>query len=109
MIQNCLVAKTRRVYSWREITSAVAEALGVRCVYPPVPFAVQYTAAGVAEAASRLRGTRPAFVHGHIVDARKHCWVYDGSRIRRELGFEPTMDMKDAVRSAVAWYMGLGR
>jgi nucleoside-diphosphate-sugar epimerase len=93
-----------RAYSWREITRAVAGALGVRYVYLPVPFAVQYIAASVAEAAARLCGTRPAFLREHVVDARKRCWVYDGSRIQRELGFEPTMDMKDAVRSAVAWY-----
>jgi 2-alkyl-3-oxoalkanoate reductase len=98
-----------RIYSLREITSAIAETLGVRGACFPVPFAVQYAAACVAEAASRLRGTRPALVRRHVVDARKHSWVYDGSRIRREIGFEPMMDMKDAVRSAVAWYMGLGR
>ncbi len=90
-------------YSWREITSAVAESLGVRRIYLPVPFVVQYAVAGFAEAVARLRGTRPAFTRGHVVDARKRCWVYDGSRIRRELGYEPTMDMKDAVRQAVAW------
>jgi nucleoside-diphosphate-sugar epimerase len=89
-------------YSWREITDAVAESLGVRRFYLPVPYAFQVAIAAVAEAASRLRGTKPLVSREHI-DATRKCWVYDGSRIRRELGFVPETDMPAAVRAAVAW------
>jgi nucleoside-diphosphate-sugar epimerase len=91
-------------YTWREIADAIAEALGVRHLYVPLPFAAQYVVAAVAEAAARLRETKPLITRDYVAAARRWCWVYDSSRIRRELGFAPEMDMRAAVRAAVAWH-----
>ena len=88
-------------YSWREITDAVAGAVGLGRFYLPVPFPVQYALAAAAEAVARVRKKTPLFSREHVLAARRHCWVYDASRIERELGFRPSMDMKAAVRSAV--------
>jgi len=93
-----------RDYTWREIADAVAEALGVRRFYLPVPYAAQYALAAAAEAAARLHRTKPLLTREHTAAARRWCWVFDGSRIRRELGFAPEMDMRAAVGAAVAWY-----
>jgi len=92
-----------RSYTWREITNGVAEALGIGHIYLPIPYAVQYAAAAGAEAVARLRSKKPSITRIEVEAARKYCWVYDDTRIREELGFEPVMDMKAAVRSAVAW------
>jgi nucleoside-diphosphate-sugar epimerase len=90
-----------RAYSWREITDAVADAVGLGRIHLPVPFAVQYALAAAAEAIARVRKRRPAVSREHVLAARRYCWVYDASRIERELGFHPSMDMKAAVQSAV--------
>jgi nucleoside-diphosphate-sugar epimerase len=90
-------------YTWREITAAIAEAVGVRRFYLPVPYAAQYALAASAEAFARLRGTHPLISRELVATARRDSWVCDGSRIRRELGFEPRMDMRAAVQAAVAW------
>jgi nucleoside-diphosphate-sugar epimerase len=92
-----------RSYTWRKITDAVAEALGIGRVYLPIPYAVQFAVAAGAEAVARLRKKKPSITRTAVEAARKYCWVYDDTRIRKELGFVPVMDMKAAVRSAVAW------
>lgn len=96
-------------YSWREITDAVAEAVGVRRFYLPVPFLIQYIVAAVSEAVARVRKKPPLVTREHVLAARRHCWVYGGSRIERELGFKPETDMKTAVRDAVAWFRAGGK
>lgn len=98
-----------RAYSWREITDAVAEAVGVRRFYLPVPFPIQYLVAAVSEAVARVRKKPPLVTREHVLAARRHCWVYGGSRIERELGFKPETDMKTAVGDAVAWFRAGGK
>jgi nucleoside-diphosphate-sugar epimerase len=91
-----------RAYSWREITDAVADAVGLGRFYLPIPFPAQYLIAAAAEAVARVRKKTSLVAREHVLAARRHCWVYDGSRIGRELDFRPSTDMKAAVRSAVA-------
>jgi nucleoside-diphosphate-sugar epimerase len=98
-----------RAYSWREITDAVAEAAGVGRFALPVPFPVQYLIAALAEGGARLLKKAPLVSREHVLAARRYCWVFDGSRIGRELGFTAETDMKTAVRDAVAWSRGGGK
>jgi nucleoside-diphosphate-sugar epimerase len=96
-------------YSWREITDAVAEALGVGRFYLPVPFPVQYLVAALAEGAARIRKKAPLVSREHVLAARRFSWVFDGSRIGRELGFIAESDMRAAVRETVAWSRAEGK
>lgn len=90
-----------RAYAWPEITEALAEELGVGRLRIRVPVAAQLLTAGLAESAARLTG-RPPFLTRDIVRAgRDFFWIYDGSRIRLELGFQPRRTMRDSVRTAV--------
>jgi nucleoside-diphosphate-sugar epimerase len=92
-----------RAYTWRDITAAIAEAVGLRRPYLPVPYAAQYALAAAAEALAWARRSRPLISRELVATARRDSWVCDGSRIRRELGFEPEMDMRAAVRATVDW------
>jgi len=90
-----------RAYAWPEITAAVAEELGVKRFTLKIPFAVQMLAARLAETAARL-GRRPPLLTREIVRAaRNYFWIYDGSKIERELGFRPRYDMRESVRRAI--------
>lgn len=90
-----------RAYAWPEITAAIAEELGVRGFRVRVPFAVQLLAARLAESAAR-RTRRPPRLTREIVRAgRDHFWIYDGSKIERELGFRPRYGMRESVRRTV--------
>lgn len=97
-----------RPVAWREITDAVTAELGVRRVYLPVPFPVQYAVSVAAEAAACLRRRPPLLSREEVAATRKVYWVYDDSRIRRELGFRPEDDMSAAIRKTVAWYAERG-
>ncbi|MCX6566465.1 MAG: NAD-dependent epimerase/dehydratase family protein [Candidatus Aminicenantes bacterium] len=97
-----------RPYAWREITDAVASELGVRCVYLPVPYPIQWAVGAVSEAAAGLRHKVPLLTRETVAATRKYYWNYDDSRVRRELGFEPGFDMAGAIRKTVAWYAERG-
>ncbi len=90
-----------RAYAWSEITAALAEELGVGRARVRVPFRAQALAARLAEAAARLSGRPPALTRDIVRAGRDYFWIYDGSKICRELGFCPRSTMRDSVRRAV--------
>jgi nucleoside-diphosphate-sugar epimerase len=93
-----------RPYAWSEITDALQEALGIRRVLLTVPYPAQWLVAAAAEAACRLTGQKPRLTRTTVLAARNFNWIYDGSRIKRELGFEPRTSLREAVREIIAWY-----
>jgi nucleoside-diphosphate-sugar epimerase len=90
-----------RTYAWSEIAEALAEELGPRRIRLRVPAGVQLMAAWAAEAAARIAGRRPALTREIVRAGRDHFWLYDGSKICRELGFRPRSSMRDSIRRAV--------
>lgn len=97
-----------RPYAWREITAAVSAELGVRHVFLPVPFPLQYAVGAVSELVAWIRGREPLLSREAVSAARKYYWNYDDSLIRRELGYAPELDMAGAIKRTVAWYADRG-
>lgn len=97
-----------RPYAWTEITDAVQEALGVRRILLKVPYRAQMLVASASEAAARLAGRKPKLTKMSVRAARKYYWIYDGSRIKRELGFEPRTGLKEAIRETIEWHKAHG-
>lgn len=89
-------------YAWPEITAALAGELDLGRPRIRVPFGAQILAAGLSEAAARLAGRPPVLTRAIVRAGRGLFWLYDGSKIRRELGFRPRSTMRDSVRRAVA-------
>lgn len=90
-----------RAYAWPEIMAALAEELGARGPRARVPFRAQLLAAGLAELVARRTGRPPRLTREIVRAGRDHFWIYDGSRIERELGFRPRYGLRDSVRRAV--------
>jgi dihydroflavonol-4-reductase len=90
-----------RAYAWPEITAALAEELGVGRIRVRVPLAAQILAAWFAETGARLTGKPPALTRDIVRAGRDHFWIYDSSKIERELGFHPRSTMRDSVRRAL--------
>lgn len=90
-----------RAYAWPEIMAALAEEIGVRGPRLRVPFRAQLLAAGLAELVARRTGRPPRLTRDIVRAGRDHYWIYDGSRIGRELGFRPRYGLRDSVRRAV--------
>jgi nucleoside-diphosphate-sugar epimerase len=95
-------------YAWREITRVIAETLGVRFFILKVPFSLQMLAAWVSEIAARLTGTSPLLVRESVIASRKYFWVYDSSKIERELGFRPKVGLREAIEKTIDWYKQRG-
>jgi dihydroflavonol-4-reductase len=88
-------------YAWPEIIAALTEELGLGRFRIRVPSGIQLAVATLAEAGARLTGKPPALTREIVRAGRDHFWLYDGSRIERELGFRPRFKMRDSVRRAV--------
>lgn len=93
-----------RAYAWPEITGALADEFCARGPRIRVPFAAQMLAAGVTEASARLSRRRPALTRDIVRAGRNSFWLYDGSRIREELGYRPATSMRESIRRAVEAY-----
>ncbi len=92
-----------RPYAWSEVTEAIQETLGIRFILLKIPYPVQWLAAVAAEAAARLTREKPRLTRHSVAASRKFYWIYDGTRIKRELGFEPRTGLKEAIRRTIAW------
>jgi nucleoside-diphosphate-sugar epimerase len=90
-----------RAYAWAEITAAVSEELGIERFTVTVPFAAQMLAAWLAEMAARLGRKSPLLTREIVRAARDHFWIYDGSKIERELGFHHRYGLRESIRRAV--------
>jgi len=93
-----------RPYAWSEITDAIEGALGIRRILLKVPYRAQWLVAAASEAVARLTRRKPKLTRANVLAARKYYWIYDGSRIKRELGFEPRTGLKEAIRETIDWY-----
>jgi nucleoside-diphosphate-sugar epimerase len=97
-----------RPYAWSEIIAAVQDSLGIRFVPLRIPYPVQWLTAAASEGVARLTGRMPRLTRMSIRAARKYSWIYDGSRIKTELGFEPRTGLQDAIRETIRWYRAHG-
>ena len=93
-----------RPYAWSEITDAIEGALGIRRILLKVPYRAQWLVAAASEAVARLTGRKAKLTRSNVLSARKYYWIYNGSRIKRELGFEPRTGLKEAIRETIDWY-----
>lgn len=97
-----------RDYAWGEITDTIAELMDVKGALIKVPFGLQYVIAWASEIAGMLSGKAPLVSRQHVVAARKSCWLYDSTKIEKELGFRASMDMRAVIRITIDWYRERG-
>lgn len=88
-------------YAWPEILAALAEEVGAGRFRIGIPFGAQIAAAGLAEALSRATGRPPRLTREIVRAGHDRFWLYDGSKIGRDLGFRPRYGLRDSVRRAV--------
>jgi nucleoside-diphosphate-sugar epimerase len=100
------VTNDRRL-TQRQFLQAIADAIGARPPRLRVPYRALYAAGYAAErlanpAAARAR---PPITRLGVAFLGTHN-EYAIGRARRELGYEPRVDLRDGVRHAAAWYRG---
>jgi nucleoside-diphosphate-sugar epimerase len=89
-----------RGHSWREPVDILARLLRRRCL--PLPYGLLYFLAGAAEVGFKLVGRRPPVRRSALRSIRENYWIFDGSKIERELGFHPQLTLEEGLRRIVA-------
>jgi nucleoside-diphosphate-sugar epimerase len=90
-----------------ELTRTVAEVLDVAPPRLRVPFAPVYAAALVCELGCRPFGLKPAIFRRRVDFFRKPR-VFDISKARQELGFDPKVNVRTGMDRTVTWYRNHG-
>ena len=94
-------------YSWREMLEFIARELGQSFVIK-VPYPVLLVMAFLSELTGRLTGRSSMLNLGTIRSIRKHYWLQDVTRIRKELGFSPEISFADGMRGILKGYKNKG-
>lgn len=96
-----------RYVTLRELTDAIAGALGVRISRLRIPFAPVYAAAFLCEKACRPLGIEPPIFRRRVDFFRKDR-AFDISKAKRELGYAPRVDTREGIRRTADWYTAQG-
>jgi nucleoside-diphosphate-sugar epimerase len=99
---------SRRPYSWLEIGDVTRAAMGRQAFRLRIPEPVVYGVGAVAQALAMF-SPKPALLNlEKVKDIVQSYWTCDGSRAKRELGFEEETDLSAGIRETVAWYRERG-
>ena len=95
-------------YGWSEIGEVARRVLNRRVFRVHIPVPLLYAVAGVQELVA-LFGKQPALISfDKARDGVQPYWTCDGSKARRDFGFEPQISLDDGVRDTIAWYKNAG-
>jgi nucleoside-diphosphate-sugar epimerase len=94
----------KQAYSWREITRELAKQMGKLGFYIPVPFFIQYIVALVSGIISKITGSVSIVSVENLLMSRRDYWLYDSSKIERELGIKAESDLRTAIKKTLSYY-----
>jgi dihydroflavonol-4-reductase len=93
-----------RAYTWDEMGSLVAAAVGTRARRLPVPPAVLRAAAAGSEMFSRLVRQPGIFSRDKAAEMLAPGWCCETEGARRDLAFEARIPLADGFRETAEWY-----
>jgi nucleoside-diphosphate-sugar epimerase len=96
-----------RGYSWDEVHTAVAAALGTPVVRLPVPGPLVGVAGRVSEWAGRLCGRVPPLTRDKA-EAARHAWVCSVDKAAERFGYAPAVGLAEGMAETVVWYREQG-
>lgn len=96
-----------RPVTLNEFVAAIADAVGGSVPDLHVPAAPVYAAAAACEFVCRGLGIEPP-LYRRRMDFFLKDRAFDISKARRELGYEPSVDVREGVRRTAEWYRSQG-
>ncbi|MFW6051753.1 MAG: NAD-dependent epimerase/dehydratase family protein [Myxococcota bacterium] len=93
-----------RCYTQEEFARAVEEALGVRAVPVKLPIWVVAGAAWCSEAYGKVANRAVMLTRDKLNELRHPDLTCEGGEIRRELGWEPEVQLEEGARRTAQWY-----
>ncbi|NOY05919.1 MAG: NAD-dependent epimerase/dehydratase family protein [Chlorobi bacterium] len=96
-------------YNWKDVGDITARALGKhRLVRIPVPHAVVYAIAFVAELFSYFRKQPATLNLEKARDLVQSYWTCDTAKASRDLGYHQAVSIEEGVEKTVRWYREQG-
>ena len=94
--------------TWRDLYAAVATIAGTHPIQLQVPLSALRVGARVADVLGVLTGRTGLLNRNKVALARPRWWLCDASRARRELGWNPRIDLHEGLRETYLWYVAEG-
>ncbi|MBW1767095.1 MAG: NAD-dependent epimerase/dehydratase family protein [Deltaproteobacteria bacterium] len=106
-IQEVYILGGPRPVSKKEWANTIAKALDVKTPNLCIPTSLAWKVACIMEPVGRLIGMEFPLTRSRIL-AMSRYWGMDISKARRELGYEPRVDLDEGVAKTVEWYLKEG-
>ena len=98
----------RKSYSYSEAGDLIAGIMGKRAFNLYVPAYMLGLAGRVSEKIARLRQKPSILTRDKAREIASKFWLFDSSKIERELGFDDWTDFKTGAAETIAWYKEKG-
>ncbi len=95
-------------YTWQDLGTTIAEALGVRTIRVRLPVSVFRWSAGVADWISRRSGRPRVFGRERYQELIQLNWSCDSRKAMSELDLSASYDLKRGIAATVEWYRAQG-
>ena len=90
--------------TWESVADAIQEVLGRRVRRLCIPMPVVRASALLSEAVSAVRRKPALFNREKVREILADGWVCSTGKARREIGFDPQVDIIAGMRNAIEWY-----
>lgn len=91
---------------WKTFTDRFADELGVKRPRMSIPYCCAYSVASIVEMTSTLLSiSRPPLVTRYRISNAGRDYHFSIEKANRLLGYKPTVEFNEAVRSTVRWFL----
>ncbi|MDP8265637.1 MAG: NAD(P)-dependent oxidoreductase [Candidatus Aceula meridiana] len=97
-----------RSYEVKEILETIAEELGIKPAFIDLPVWVGKMAGCFMEVLSKMVGVHPPFSRTAAEWMSKNMNVYDCSKAKRDLMYNPEISLREGIKRTVKWYKEKG-
>jgi nucleoside-diphosphate-sugar epimerase len=94
--------------SYFNMNQAITEAMQKRAVPIRVPLFVIYGGIYLMDLMSMITGKSYVVNRYKIPEIINRYWICDGSKARKDLGFQPQIGFKEAITRCADWYQKIG-
>ncbi len=93
-----------RPYSWDELGMTIAKSLGKKPVKINPPRFLLRIVTALSELGSKINKNPSILNQDKLMEMNQEGWTTDTSKARKELGFETSYSLEQAVKETVNWY-----